>query len=448
MNSTVEMFSMIQDYCRQLMPAGPYNLWIRDIVCEKFDYNEAVLLVPTDFRKQVIEAKYLEFLTSAFIEVLGFEVRLSVVSEEERAAAAAPEQSEAPVVPSCDPSGIAFGLGNNDYTFASFIVGASNKFAHAASLAVATNPASSYNPLFIYGDSGLGKTHLLYAICNEIGQNHPDYNMVYVKGEDFTNDLITAIRTEQTAAFHEKYRKADVLLVDDIQFISGKEMTQEEFFHTFNSLYESNKQIVLTSDRPPKDIKTLEDRLRTRFEMGLLADVQPPDYETRVAIIHRKAETLGFSLPDDVTEFLATKVKTNIRQLEGTVKKIMALSQHTGSQPSIAMAQNAIRDILNDNQPISVVVDRIINEVSRYFDVSPGEMISMERTASISTARQAAMYIIREVTHLSMAAIGQEFSNRDHSTVVYTINQTKKLMKKNPHFKNTIEDIIKNVQNR
>ncbi len=443
MDSTMEMFELIKDYCRQQMPAGPYSLWIKDIVCEKFDHTGAVLAVPTDFRKQIVEAKYFDFLSSAFKEVLGFPVELTIVSEESaRTSVLEPEGilSNDVIDPSC------LSVREYDYTFSTFIVGASNKFAHAASLAVATNPASSYNPLFIYGGSGLGKTHLLNAICAEISQNQPHFNIIYVKGEDFTNELITAIKTERTKNFHDKYRQADVLLVDDIQFISGKEMTQEEFFHTFNTLYEANKQIVLTSDRPPKEIKTLEDRLRTRFESGLIADVQPPDYETRVAILRRKAELLDINLPDDVTEYIANRLKTNIRQLEGTVKKIKAFKLLANSPPSISIAQNAIRDILNDSQPISVTVDRIINEVSRSFEVPVQNIRSMDRTAPVSAARQAAMYIIREVTHLSMSAIGEEFSGRDHSTVVYTINQTIKIMKNNPHFKNTIEDIIKNIR--
>lgn len=442
MDSTMEMFELIKDYCRQQMPAGPYTLWIKDIVCSKFDHTGATLVVPTDFRKQIVEAKYFDFLSSAFKEVLGFSVDLTIVSDEEKKSSV-PEDKELNKnnIEESFPS-----VGEYDYTFSTFIVGASNKFAHAASLAVATNPASSYNPLFIYGGSGLGKTHLLNAICAEISQNQPSFKIIYVKGEDFTNELITAIKTEKTRLFHDKYRQADVLLVDDIQFISGKEMTQEEFFHTFNSLYEANKQIVLTSDRPPKEIKTLEDRLRTRFESGLIADVQPPDYETRVAILRRKAELLDIQLPDDVTEYIANRLKTNIRQLEGTVKKIKAFKLLANSPPSISIAQNAIRDILNDSQPISVTVDRIINEVSRSFEVSVQNIRSMDRTAAVSTARQAAMYIIREIAHLSMSAIGEEFSGRDHSTVVYTINQTKKLMTNNSHFKNTVEDIIKNIR--
>jgi chromosomal replication initiator protein len=444
MESQVEIFALIKEYCRQEMPASPYSIWIKDITCESFDHTGAVLSVKTDLRKQIIEAKYLDLLSRAFEAVMGFEVALTIVSEESSRASPPPVEAFLPGDGEPRPGG---SPGSEyDYTFSTFIVGASNKFAHAASLAVATNPASSYNPLFIYGGSGLGKTHLLCAICTEIKQSYPKYNIIYVKGEDFTNELINAIKTERTKNFHDKYRQADVLLVDDIQFISGKEMTQEEFFHTFNTLYEANKQIVLTSDRPPKEIKTLEDRLRTRFESGLIADVQPPDYETRVAILRRKAESLDIVLPDDVTEYIANRLKTNIRQLEGTVKKIKAYKLLANIPPSVVIAQNAIRDILSDSQPISVTVERIINEVSRYFEVSPQEIRSIDRTAPVSAARQASMYIIREVTQMSMASIGEEFSGKDHSTVVYAIKQTQKTMANNSHFKNTIEDIIKNIR--
>ena len=455
MDATQEIFSYVQEYCQKKMPAGPYNLWIRDILCDSFDENGAVLLVPTNFRRQIIESKYLEFLTTAFQEVVGFPVQVSVQSEEDRRAVSPEAAAEPPLTTAGEPEEDALDLnssflpnGEYAYTFSTFIVGSSNKFAHAASVAVANNPSSSYNPLFIYGDSGLGKTHLMRAICSEIAVNYPSFEIIYVKGEDFTNELINAIKTDRTKAFHDKYRKADVLLVDDIQFISGKVSTQEEFFHTFNALYESNKQIVLTSDRPPKEIKTLEDRLRSRFESGLIADIQPPDYETRMAILRRKAELLDLDLPDEITEYIANRLKTNIRQLEGTVKKMKAFKLLAGSPPSISIAQKAIRDILNDSQPVSVTVERIINEVSRYFEVSPQDIRSMDRTANVSLARQAAVYIIREVTHMSMASIGEEFSGRDHSTIVYTIKQSKTTMNSNAQYRNTIEDIIKNIRDQ
>ena len=450
MDSTQEIFSYVQEYCQKMMPAGPYKLWIKDILCDSFDETSAVLLVPTNFRRQIIESKYLEFLTTAFQEVVGFPVRVSVQSEEERRSAEPPPESrqEEGGGEELDFNSNFLPNGEYAYTFSTFIVGSSNKFAHAASVAVANNPSSSYNPLFIYGDSGLGKTHLLRAICSEIADNYPSFEIIYVKGEDFTNELINAIKTDKTKAFHDKYRKADVLLVDDIQFISGKVSTQEEFFHTINTLYEAKKQIVLTSDRPPKDIATLEERLLTRFEWGLTADIQPPDFETRIAIIKRKAELLGINLPNNVIEYIANRLKNNIRQLEGTVKKMKAYYLLNGDSLTLTTAQMAVSDIINNEQPVPVTVEKIIEEVARTYGASPEDIRSSKRSANISNARQVAMYIVREITQMPMTSIGEEFGGRDHSTVVYAIQQVEKGMARDPKTKGTVEDIIKNIRDR
>ena len=314
-------------------------------------------------------------------------------------------------------------------------------------MAVATKPAALYNPFFIYGNSGLGKTHLLNAIRNEISKSFPEMSIIYIKGDEFTNELIEAIKRGTQPEFHQKYRKADVLLMDDIQFIAGRESTQEEFFHTFNTLYESKKQIVLTSDRPPRDIATLEDRLKTRFEWGLTADIQPPDFETRIAIIKRKAETLQFDVPDNVSEYIANKIKSNIRQLEGTIKKLYAYYLLQGKAPSINMAQAAISDIINNDQPTPVTIEKIIEEVARTFGVTPEDIRSENRRAQISNARQVAIYAVREITQIPYEAIGKEFGNRDHSTIVYALQQMDKKIAKDSKTKATVEDIIKNIRN-
>ena len=273
-------------------------------------------------------------------------------------------------------------------------------------------------------------------------------NIVYIKGDDFTNELIEAIRRGTTSEFHNRYRKADVFLVDDIQFIAGKDSTQEEFFHTFNTLYEAKKQIVLTSDRPPKDIATLEERLLTRFEWGLTADIQPPDFETRIAIIKRKAELLKIELPDNVAEYIANRLKNNIRQLEGAVKKMKAYYLLNGESPSITTAQAAISDIINNDQPTPYTVEKIIDEVARTFGTTSEDIRSAKRSANISSARQVSMYVVREITQMPMTAIGEEFGGRDHSTVVYGIQQVEKGLKKDPKTKATVEDIIKNIRDR
>jgi chromosomal replication initiator protein len=417
--------------------------WVSSIEPIELKGDEAVLFVHSDFQRQIIISRYSEYLTDGFKEMLGFPISLRIFTDDDKPGGY--NQKIEPVIHNEDIEQT-YAKAEYEYTFATFIVGSSNKFAHAASLAVASNPAMAYNPLFIYGGSGLGKTHLLHAIEHEISHNNPEMQIVYIKGEDFTNELVESIRQNTQIQFRNKYRQSNVLLVDDIQFVAGKESTQEEFFHTFNSLYESKKQIVLTSDRPPKEIQTLEDRLRTRFEWGLLADVQPPDFETRLAIIRRKAELLGIKLPDDVSEFIANRLKNNIRQLEGSVKKIKAYNLLNGLLPSIATAQEAIKDILNDNQPVPVTVQRIVEEVARTFSVSPEEIRGKMRSGSISIARQVSMYIVREITQMSTTSIGDEFGHRDHATVVYAIQKVQKDMSKNQRLKATVEDITKNIR--
>lgn len=432
MDSFQDLFQLACEYCQQHLSEVAYNLWIRDIEPKNFDGSVACLYVTSQFKKNILEEKYLPLLREAFAAVVGFDIEIRLMCPEDCGSAPPPPPQEE--------------TGEYAYTFDTFIVGPSNKFAHAASWAVASNPANSYNPLFIYGGSGLGKTHLINAVCEEIKKNNPGFTILSVKGEEFTNELITAIRNGTTQQFHAKYRQADVLAVDDVQFIAGKESTQEEFFHTFNELYQSSKQIILTSDRPPKEIKTLEDRLRTRFEWGLLADIQPPDYETRIAIIHRKAELIHIHIPDDVAEYIANKLKNNIRQLEGVVNRLKAFQQLIGSPPSILTAQSAIKDILNEHQPIPMTVERIVTEVARTYSVTGEDIRSGKRSSTISTARQVAMYIVREITQMSMSTIGEEFGNRDHSTVVYATKQVEKRMERDSHYRETVEDIIKNIK--
>ena len=438
MDSFLEAWELICDYCKTRITDVAYKTWISRIKPIKLDFEagDAILMVPNEFHRQTLNRCYRNLLNDAFNEIFGSGINICFT---------VPEEVESEKNKSV--SNLAINE-NYEFTFDTYIVGSSNKFAHAAALAVAANPAGAYNPLFIYGNSGLGKTHLLYAICNDIKINHPEMRTLYIKGDDFTNELIDAIRKNTTRDFHEKYRKTDILLVDDIQFIAGKDSTQEEFFHTFNALYESNKQIVLTSDRPPKEIKTLEDRLRTRFEWGLIADINPPDFETRIAIIKRKAELLDIKIPNDVCEYIATKLKSNIRQLEGAVKKLKAYNLLAGETLTIATTQSAIADILNNDQPAPVTVEKIIEEVANTFCVSPDDIRSSKRSSNISTARQIAMYVVREITQMSMSAIGDEFNGRDHSTVVYAIQQVEKNIQTNIKTKSIVEDLIKNIRDR
>ena len=387
-----------------------------------------------------VSKKYTLPIKVAIAEITGvnYEIRFILPEEVKQEKAPAPVQKNL-YVPNLNPK----------YTFDTFVVGSNNKFAHAASLAVAESPGEIYNPLFLYGGVGLGKTHLMHSIAHFILQKNPSSRILYVTSEEFTNEVIEAIRNSNNTAmtkFREKYRNIDVLLIDDVQFIIGKESTQEEFFHTFNTLHNAGKQIVLASARPAKEIKSLEERLRTRFEWGLTADVQPPDFETRVAFVKRKAELLHLDLPEDVAEFIANHLKNNIRQLEGAVKKLNAYYMLEGIQPVISVAQNAIKDILNETQPVPVTIEKIIGEVSRTFNVSPADIRGTKRNANVASARRVAIYILREVTGMSMEEIGREFSGRDHSTIVYSLKTMERDMKNDQHLRETVSDIIKNVK--
>ena len=438
MESFNEAWQLICDFCKTRITDVAYKTWISRIQPIKLDFDDgkATLMVPNEFHRQTLNRCYLPLLNNAFSDIFGSGIDICFTIP-----------SEVNSVDKKKTQNLAIDS-EYDFTFDTYIVGSSNKFAHAAALAVAANPAGAYNPLFIYGNSGLGKTHLLYAISNDIKKSKPNLTTLYIKGDDFTNELIDSIRKNTTIDFHQKYREADLLLVDDIQFIAGKDSTQEEFFHTFNSLYEAKKQIVLTSDRPPKEIQTLEDRLRTRFEWGLIADIQPPDFETRIAIIKRKAERLDISIPNEVCEYIAKKLKTNIRQLEGAVKKMKAHHLLGGETLDIQTAQASISDILYNEAPPPLTVEKIIEEVARTFNVNADDIRSTKRAAAISNARQISMYVVRETTQLPLTAIGDEFGGRDHSTIVYAISQVEKNIKKDPKTKAMVNDIIKNIQNR
>lgn len=437
MDSFNETWPIVCDYCQQRITKVAFQTWISRITPQEIDFDKGQisLLVPNAFHRETVTRCYLSLIRDAFSEIFGqtFEIRLVIPTEIENNEAKSSDDDQSD--------------DDTPLTFDNYIVGSSNKFAHAASLAVAQNPGGAYNPLFIYGNSGLGKTHLLHAIRNEVLANDPNMKIAYVKGDDFTNEIVESLRHVNQADFRQKYRKADVLLVDDVQFIGGKESTQEEFFHTFNALYEAKKQIVLTSDRPPKEIKTLEERLRTRFEWGLIADIQPPDIETRIAILKSKAESLDFEIPDDICEFIANKLKTNVRQLEGVVKRIKAKSYLNGEKPSIAIAQEVISDVQTNDVPVPVTVEKIIEEVARTYGVTPEELRSVKsRRQTLSNARQVAIYIVRQVTGLSMTAIGDEFGGRHYSTIVYTMQEMEKKLEKEAKTKATVDDIIKNIQ--
>ena len=442
MDSINDVLEAAKEYCRDHTSDATFAYYIKPIKAVSFENSNTVTLeIRNAFLMGIVADRYTALLREAFKSVLGFDVEVAFVTPqpEEEEEKITGEQALKELRERQLPSG------RYAFTFENFIKGPSNQFAYAAAQAVAANPSGAYNPLFIYGPSGLGKTHLLNAIQVEIKKNHPDYNIVYVDCEMFTNEIITAVKTATTEQFRQKYREADVLLIDDIQFLAGKESTQEEFFHTFNTLHNDGRQIVIASDRPAKEIKSLEERLRTRFEWGLTADIQPPDFETRVAIVKRKAELLSLKLPDDVAEYIANHLKQNIRQLEGAVKKLNAYYMLEGIAPCIGVTTTAIKDTLNDSQPIPVTIEKILNEVARTYNVMPADIRGKKRNANVSAARQMTMYIIREVTGMSMEAIGQEFQ-RDHSTVVYSIKTMADNIARDQHLKETCSDIIKNVR--
>ena len=407
-----------------------FDMWISCIEPRAVEENAFVVFVNSPFQRGIIEQQYKEKICDALESVMQFRLDLKILCNEV-------EEEGAPLAV----------LGSNEeFTFQTFVVGDGNKFATAAAQAVAANPASQYNPLFIYGDSGLGKTHLLYAIRNEILKQNPSANVVYVTGEIFTNEFLDALNKESLPLFKTKYREADVLLIDDIQFIAKKERTQEEFFHTFDHLYQSHRQIVLTSDRPPKEIATLTERLRTRFEWGLLADIASPDLETRIVIIKRKAEQVGMAISNEVCEYIAEQLKTNIRQLEGVVKTMRAQFVLTGEAPSLASAQKAIRVVKNQRSPLTV--DKVLEEVARTFSVTPDEIRSKKSTSNISRARQTAAKVLCELLEISQDRVGKELGGRDHSTITYAISKVEERMKEDASYRATVEDIMKNLKSR
>ena len=415
------------------MTATTINTWFDDAVPVALEANRFILHTPTNFKRDIIVSRYLPAIQKALHELFSADFEVVVLGEGELEDFGEKKTDEL------------FLPGTEEYTFERFVVGSSNKFAHAAALAVAEHPAQTYNPLFIYGESGLGKTHLLYAIAHKIHQNHPEYRIVYIKGDSFTNELIQAIREGRNPEFREKYRSADVFLMDDVQFIAGRESTQEEMFHTFNTLYEAGRQIVFTADRPPKEMLRLDDRLRTRFEWGLPVDIQPPDYETRVAIIKNKAIRMGMELPDAVLQFVAENITSNVRQIEGTVNKILAFQDLLGDSVDVKTVTRAVQDMFKDKSDILPTPDLIIEEVCKFYDIENEVLRGQGRTKDTSLARQIAIYLIRRMTTLSLKEIGREFDNRDHSTILSSLTRIEKLIKEDPNIAEVVKDITANI---
>ena len=436
LNSVADVWTNVLTQLKRDLSETTIATWFDEL--EAVDLRDGVFYLhcPNDFKKNYIESLFVKNIKAALHDIFSTDLEINVLTAEEYAVFsghAQKKKSEA--------------FTSDEFTFERFVVGSSNKLAYAACISVAEHPAKNYNPLLIYGDSGLGKTHLIYSIAHVIKKDDPNAKIAYVKGDDLTNELVEAIQGGKTAEMREKYRKADLFLVDDVQFIAGRKQTQEEFFHTFNNLYESGKQIVLTSDRPPSEMMQLEDRLRTRFEWGLLVDVAPPDYETRMAIIKNKAALLGMEIPNKVAAYIAERVTSNVRQLEGTINKLLAYKDLLGDDVDEDLVKRAIQDILRrgENLPTS---DSIVDFVSKYYGVAADVIRGQQRVREAVAARQVAMYLIRSMTNLSSDDIGKFFGNRDHSTVLYSIEKVERQMKSDAGFAEAVKEIKTNISSK
>lgn len=433
MYSSAYVWAKVLSHMEERLGAVTVSAWFDDAEVVELNDEHLILYSSSDFRREIIRRRCTDYIQDALKEVFGSDAKLIVYGDEEL---------KAFKTRSNPSTAMDF---NPQFSFDSFVVGPSNRFAHGAAIAVTNHPGEVYNPLFIYGPAGVGKTHLLYAIANGIRKKNPGANIVYIKGDEFTNELIAAIQSGKNIEFRSKYREADLFLIDDIQFIAGKESTQEEFFHTFNKLYEEHKQIVMTSDRKPSDLLTLEDRLKTRFEWGLLADIQPPDYETRMAILKNKAESLGLDLSDDVCNYIAINVTNNVRQIEGTVKKILAYRDLNDMPLDLPNITRAIDDMFKNEGNALPTPSLIISQVCKFYSMDEAVIRGTLKSKGVTEARQIACYLVRKLTNLSLPDIGKEF-NRDHTTILYAIRKVEVALKKgDTSLQNNIRDITANI---
>ena len=436
MQSVSDIWSMILTRLREDLSETTIKTWFDETVVVALDGNTLLLHCPNSFKRSNIQDRFVVNIKDSLRDI--FSADMDVVLMDDEALERYRNKS------GDKPASL---MESGEFTFESFVVGPSNKLACSAARAVADHPGEHYNPLFIYGNSGLGKTHLLYAIAHVIRTKNPAAKIVYIKGDEFINDFIESVRTGKAGEFRTRYREADLFLVDDIQFVAGKVETQNEFFHTFNTLYESKKQIVLTSDRPPHEMAQLDDRLRTRFEWGLLVDVQPPTLETRIVIVRNKAAQLGFVMDDDVAAYIASKITANVRQLEGTVKKIKAFHDLEGCEINRETVDRAIQD-MSSSSDFLITSDSILKEICRYFRLEEDQIIGQSKSRDLVTARQIAMYLIRRMTSLSLVEIGDAFGGRDHSTVLHSIDKVEDKMKRDTAFADTVRSIIANINSK
>ncbi len=433
MYASAYVWAKVLGYLEERLSAITVSAWFDDAEVVELNEENLIIYSPSEFRREIIARRCTEYIQDALKEIFNSDAKLIVFGDEEMVTYQAKGKT---------PTAMDF---NPQFSFENFVVGPSNRFAYSAAMAVSKNPGQVYNPLFLYGPPGIGKTHLLYAIANGIRKQNPDVNIVYIKGDEFTNELIAAIQSGKNIEFRNKYREADLFLIDDVQFIAGKESTQEEFFHTFNKLYEEHKQIVMTADRKPSDMMTLEDRLRTRFEWGLLADIQPPDYETRMAILKSKISKVGLDLDDDVCNYIAINITNNVRQIEGTVNKILAYWELNNMPLDLNNISRAIDDMFKADGNTLPTPSLIISQVCKFYNVDEIILRGSQRTKNVAEARQIAMYLIRKLTNLSLPDIGQQFA-KDHTTVLHSIRKVELELKKgDTSLQNNIRDITANI---
>ncbi|MFC2948769.1 chromosomal replication initiator protein DnaA [Virgibacillus sediminis] len=418
-----------------------FDTWLKNTNAEKIEENTLVISAPNEFARDWLENQYTNLISNILEEITGTRLTTKFIIPESVSHDEEPEAEPKPTTDAANNGDVPKSMLNSKYTFDTFVIGAGNRFAHAASLAVAEAPAKAYNPLFIYGGVGLGKTHLMNAIGHYVREHDPNAKVVYLSSEKFTNEFINAIMDNKTINFRNKYRNVDVLLIDDIQFIAGKESTQEEFFHTFNTLHEESKQIIISSDRPPKEIPTLEDRLRSRFEWGLITDITPPDLETRIAILTKKAKAEGLDIPNEVMLYIANQIDTNIRELEGALIRVVAYSSLVNQDIDASLAADALKDIIPSSKPKVITINSIMEAVGEKYNVRLEDFIAKKRTKSIAFPRQIAMYLSREMTDYSLPKIGEEFGGRDHTTVIHAHEKIAKMLENDTSLNRELEEL-------
>ena len=450
--SEKEIWDKVLEIAQERISNTSYQTFIKDTQLYSLKNDEAIILVSLPFNASWLNQRYSEIMQAIIYDVIGYEVKPHFISEDELASYnnVNTQEVQEPQVQHSSIDDKTWGKEqfNMHNTFDTFVIGPGNRFPHAASLAVAEAPAEAYNPLFIYGGVGLGKTHLMHAIGHHVLSNKPNAKVIYTSSEKFTNEFIKSIRDNETEAFREKYRKIDVLLIDDIQFIQNKEQTQEEFFHTFNELHQNNKQIVISSDRPPKEIAKLEDRLRSRFEWGLIVDITPPDYETRMAILQKKIEEENLNIPPEALNYIANQIQSNIRELEGALTRLLAYSKLQGKPITTELTAEALKDIIQSPKSKKITIQDIQKIVGQYYSVRIEDFSAKKRTKSIAYPRQIAMYLSRELTDFSLPKIGEEFGGRDHTTVIHAHEKIANDIKSDPTFKQEVENLEKEIRNQ